>query len=335
MDQMPASSDPTIIRTKIFAVGADASGTAPDSIALGKNGIVFAEYGNGVPSDGTGGGSTIVEYSRSGAILNTFNFAGSDDGLKVDPVTGKLWVLQNQDGNSTLTVVDPVTGQTTGPLSYAVPSPTQGYDDVAFTGGKVYMSHTNPAAPTDSVVVQLDNGNNPTGTLKTTAILRQGDTGTNLLTGETNQALPVSDPDSLKSLADGTLVLTSGSDSALTFIQHPGTDQQTESFIALPAGSTGLDDAVIPSASSGTFVVADTKTNDIVKIAVSGLNVNDIYASVAGDNGIVQIDPRTGAVTQLATGISSPHGLAFIPAGHAGALSEASAQHITLTPTHG
>ena len=332
---MPASTDPTIIRSKILAVGADVNGTAPDFVALGTSGTVFIEYGNNVPSDGTGGGSTIIEYGRGGAILNSFNFAGSDDGLKIDPATGKLWVLQNQDGNSTLTIVDPANGQSTGPLSYAVPSSTQGYDDVAFTGGKVYLSHTNPAAPTDSVVVQLNNGNNPSGTLTTTAILRQGDTGTNLATGETNQPLPVSDPDSLKSLADGTLVLTGGDDAALTFIQHPGTDQQTASFIALPAGATGLDDAVIPSASSGTFVVADTAKNDIVKIAVSGLNVNDIYASVAGDNGIVQIDPMTGTVTQLATGITSPHGLAFIPAGHAGALSNSTAQHITLSPTHG
>ena len=331
---MPASTDPTIIRSKIFAVGADVNGTAPDSVALGTSGTVFIEYGNNVPSDGTGGGSTIVEYGRGGAILNNFNFAGSDDGLKIDPATGKLWVLQNQDGNSTLTIVDPTNGQSTGPLSYAVPSATQGYDDVAFTGGKVYLSHTNPAAPTDSVVVQLNNGNNPSGALSTTAILRDGDTGTNLVTGETNQPLPISDPDSLKSLADGTLVLTGGSDAALTFIQHPGTDQQTASFIALPAGTTGLDDAVIPSASSGTFVVTDTAKNDIVKIAVSGLNVNDIYASVAGDNGIVQIDPTTGTVTQLATGIMSPHGLAFIPAGHAGALSDSTAQHITLSPTH-
>ena len=44
---------------------------------------------------------------------------------------------------------------------------------------------------------------------------------------------------------------------------------------------------------------------------------------------------RTGVVTQLATGISSPHGLAFIPAGKAGDLSDATAQHITLTPTLG
>lgn len=332
---MSGSNDPTIIRSTIFAVGTDAGGTAPDSVALGPNGTVFIEYGNNVPSDGTGGGSTIVEYDRSGATLNTFNFAGSDDGLKVDPATGKLWVLQNQDGNSTLTIVDPTNGQSTGPLSYAVQSSTQGYDDVAFTGGKVYLSHTNPAAPTDSVVVQLANGNNPSGTLTTTAILRAGDTGTNLVTGETNQPLPVTDPDSLKSLADGTLVLTGGDDAALTFIQHPGTDQQTASFLALPAGTTGLDDAVIPSASSGTFVVSDTAKNEVVKIAVSGLNVNDVYASVAGDNGIVQIDPTTGTVTQLATGITSPHGLAFIPAGQTGALSEDVAQHITLTPTLG
>ena len=41
-------------------------------------------------------------------------------------------------------------------------STARGYDDVAFLGGKVYLSYTNPVNPTDSVLQILNNGNNPT-----------------------------------------------------------------------------------------------------------------------------------------------------------------------------
>ena len=312
---MPDVSMPDVESTRIFAV-APAGSSAPDSLTLDNNGSVWVEYGNGANTTGAGGSSTIVQYDTLGRVENTFTIAGSADGLKFDPVTDDIFVLQNQDGNSTLSLIDPMTNQVSGPLNYAVASPTRGFDDVAFVKGNVFESHTNPAAPGDGVVELLDNGHSPFGTLQTTPILRLGDTGTDMTTGATNVPLPVNDPDSLKALADGTLVLTSGQDSALTFIHNPATPSQTESFVTLPAGTAGLDDAITTNgATSGTFFVADTATNLVSAVQVSGLNPNDVYASVASDKGIVQIDPNTGVVTPVATGFQSPHGMFFVPAG--------------------
>jgi hypothetical protein len=180
------------------------------------------------------------------------------------------------------------------------------------------------------VVDQLDNGNNPTDVLKTTSIVRLGDTGTNLVTGEINQALPVSDPDSLKSLVDGTLLLTSDHDATLTFISKPGTDQQSASFITLPAGTTGLDDAIIPMTAAGTFVVSNLGANDVLKVALTDLNPHDIYMSIGSDNAVDQIDPKTGEITPVITGLNSPHGLAFLSAGSAGAITPQNPQHTEL-----
>jgi DNA-binding beta-propeller fold protein YncE len=53
------------------------------------------------------GHSTIVEYDHSGKIDHTYQISGYVDGLKFDPVTGEIWALQNQDGNSTLSIIDP------------------------------------------------------------------------------------------------------------------------------------------------------------------------------------------------------------------------------------
>ena len=112
----------------------------------------------------------------------------------------------------------------------------RGFDDVVFDGNRVFMSETNPANPGDPVIVELLNGQAPFGTLETQGILSFGDTGTNLVTGQTNQTLPMTDPDSLKLLPNGELLLTGEADGAYIFVKDPGTAQQTESFVNLPAG---------------------------------------------------------------------------------------------------
>ncbi len=314
-------SGPVVQSTSSLALGSEAGGaTQPDSVTMG-NGSIWVEYGNGADSTGklpNGGSSTIVQYSAQGNIENTLTLPGSIDGLKYDPVTQQVWALENQDANSSLFIIDPQTG-TAGPaLSYASPyvygaDSSRGYDDVAFDGNKVFLSYTNPANVGDPVVQQLDQGNSPTDPLRATSILRFGDTGTNLVTGQTNQPLPVADPDSLSTLAAGSLILTSDHDTSLTIIANPGTAQQTASFVTLPAGSSGLDDAIIPTSTSGTFYVSNAGANDVVKVAVTGLNPNDIYESVGSDNAVDQIDPKTGAITPIITGLNSPHGLMFLP----------------------
>jgi len=316
---------PVVQSTKIFAVGGEVNGTRPDSITLaGDN--VFVEYGNGADATGkpNGGSSTIVEYDKLGRVLQTYSLPGSIDGLKYNPVTGQVWALENQDANSSLFIIDPATQQVSAPLTYDSgyvygAGSTRGFDDVAFDGGKVYVAYTGPAATGDSVIQLVDNGNNPVGVLKTTSILRLGDTGTNLVTGQVNQPLPVSDPDSLKALSNGSLILTSDKDASYTIITNPGTTQQSASFITLPAGTSGLDDAIIPTASSGTFLISNQNANDVVRVEVTGLNTNDIYASVGSENAVVQIDTKTGAVTPIITGLNSPHGLTFIASDGSGA----------------
>jgi hypothetical protein len=68
---------------------------------------IWVAYTNGADSTGASGQSTVAEYDRSGHIDQSYQIAGSVDGLKADPVTGQIWALQNQDGNSTLILIDP------------------------------------------------------------------------------------------------------------------------------------------------------------------------------------------------------------------------------------
>jgi hypothetical protein len=135
-----------------------------------------------------------------------------------------VWALQNNDRNASLSAINPTTHAGSGPLTYAVTSTTRGYDDVAFLGGKVYLSYTNPVSPTDPVLQILNNGNNPTDTLTTTSILMASQTG-----------IATPDIDSLKSTPNGELVLTSEGDGpgtgnlvgTFTLIKNPGAANQT------------------------------------------------------------------------------------------------------------
>ena len=171
----------------------------PNSITL-DNGFVWVAYTNGADSTGKSGHSTVVEYDPSGNVVQTYNIAGYVDGLKLNLVTGDIWALQNQDGNSKLAIIDPVT-QSVSHFSYKNPSASRGYDDVVFENGKVFLSYTNPPGTSgDPVLVELTNGNEPSGLLTTTTVLTDGIKGINTATG-TLQSVPITDPDSLQGCA--------------------------------------------------------------------------------------------------------------------------------------
>ena len=121
-------------RMTTFATGSAVNATGPDSVTLSKN-SVWVSYTNGADSTGLSGSSTIVQYKLNGEVRHTYSIAGSVDGLKVDPRNGHVWALQNQDGNSTLSVINPKTHTVAGPIPYAVKSATEGYDDVVFRSG--------------------------------------------------------------------------------------------------------------------------------------------------------------------------------------------------------
>jgi predicted secreted protein len=317
--------------------------SAPDSITI-ENGTIFVEYGNGADSTGAGGSSTIIQYDKAGHIEPSYTIAGSVDGLKFNPYTGQIWALQNQDGNSTLTLIDPVSHKVTGPLSFANPSATRGYDDVVFEGNKVFLSYTNPNGAGDPTLVELVNGDRPNGLLLTSTILTDGATGFDTVTGQI-EAVPQSDPDSLKTAPNGDLLLTSGADGTIIDIQNPGTPNQAVAFTTIqniPAasiGNAGLDDVIKPSATAGTFYLTDTKTNKVFSFHATGLNTNDYYASVGSLKAFGQIDPTTGVFTPLVTAanagdmnFAAPHGVVFVPDQNAPGMAQVDSIKVFASP---
>jgi hypothetical protein len=154
--------------------------------------------------------------------------------------------------------------------------------------------------------------------LETTPILKFGATGTNTVTQQTGQIVPLNDPDSLKTAPNGDLLLSSGGDGTIVDVHDAGQADQTVSFTQIVDSmgnhATGLDDVIKTNAKSGTFYLSDTQTNTIESFHVSNLNPNDYYASVADFGGFGQVDPSTG-VFQLLLAAPGAHGLAFVPDG--------------------
>ncbi len=317
---------PMVDSVTVFASGTAVGGTQPNSVTAG-NGSVWIEYGNGADSTGLFGSSTIVQYNAStGAIQSQYSIAGQVDGLKIDPTTGLVWALQNQDGNSTLSLINPATHTVSAPLFYAPPyvygaDSGRGYDNVAFRGSQVFLSYTNPASPTDPVIQELNQGHNPTGLLTTTNILLNEQTGTN------------SDTDSLKTAPNGDLVLTSEGDGptssplsngVITLVRNPGASNQSVQNVYVTDGMgnnvEGMDDVLFPSARSGELFFTDKVNNDVYEAVLSGLDPNTPIVSLDSFDELGLVDLATGVATPFidATNIpggnlTSPAGIDFIP----------------------
>jgi hypothetical protein len=304
----------TIRNISTFATGQGVNATGPDSITVG-GGSVWVSYTNGADSTGLSGSSTVVQYNLNGTVRKTYTIAGSVDGLKIEPKTGLVWALQNQDGNSTLTLIDPTTGITSNsPLHYQVTSSTQGYDDVVFRNGEVFLSYTNPAVLTDPTIQRLENRESP---LIVTPILTMGATGTNIATGQPGQPTTQNDPDSLKLTPGGALMLSSGDDGQLIFVLNPGGDYQKVAFLSLltPTKMTvsGLDDAIFPGSEAGTLYLSDTGNNRVLKIELEDIARGSLYACVGSLNQFVRVNIPTGIVTPVISNLNAPHGLVFVP----------------------
>jgi arylsulfatase A-like enzyme len=295
-----------------------AGASQPDSIAVdGLN--VYVGYGNGVAKDGSDGkSSTIAQYDTAGHLLQTFSVLGHNDGLKVDPATHLLWALQNEDGNPSLVLIDPVAGTAT---TYAISSVNHGggFDDIAFLGGNVYLTASNPqlATNSDPAVVQVTLNKN-TLTASTTPVLAGNASALNTVTNK-QVTLNLQDPDSITVDNAGNLVLTSQADDELVTIHNPGAFNQSATVTPLSDAANqlpnhGVDDTLFTPSRHGEILVTD-RNGAIYLLRGSGVNSN-LALSAAQDAGeLGTVNTTTGQFTPIVSGLGSPRGLAFINAG--------------------
>lgn len=303
-----AIAAPTFTQS-VFAT-APAGSSGPDSVTVAAGSVWVAYDGGALSSDGSqpAGFSTVGRYSLSGALENSYQISGDVDGLKFDPGTGMMWATQNQDANSHVTRINPLTNAQT-PLSYAVTSQTQGVDDLVFTSQGTFLSVTNPSSASDPTLVKVVPGSSP---IQVTTVATAGQTGLNMVTGALNYVPLVVNTDSLKVAPNGDLVQTTGNRDTLLFVHNAGSANPSFSYLTLSAAGaaiSGLDDSIYLTTGSGRLFAAVSNTNQVKEIDYTGFAPGTLLASVGSLQEIGIVDPTTGNVTPFVTGLSGIHGL--------------------------
>lgn len=290
---------------------------------------VFVGYQNAAAADGSSGSSEVVQYANVGsapAVQAQYHVPGKNDGLRVDPATGYVWALSNEDANPILTILHPGTPGGT-PSTYPLPTESRfsgGYDDIAFLPQGTFLSASNPAGNRQgmnnyrSVVSVHFNG---AGDPVLTPVLTGTVTGTDRSTGRP-VTVNLTDPDSLSVSSAGELVLNDQGDSTLVFVANPGTAQQAVSVLFLqPSAAAPVVDETTWARAGGHFLVANHGNPGAVYRLdrTGGFAAGSAYTTVSNDNPaaatartVSLLDTTTGATTPVVTGLSSPKGLEFI-----------------------
>ncbi|MGH2851603.1 MAG: hypothetical protein ACRDLP_13410 [Solirubrobacteraceae bacterium] len=241
----------------------------PDDITA-LAGRIYVGFQNGVGSQGepspTGNeDSTIVAFDSSGRPVAQWDVLGKCDGLTADPLTHRVIATVNEDGNSSLYVIDPDAGSTPVHYSYNEPLPSNGGTDaISIYHGAILISASAPgttgaAAPqADYPAVYRVELNASTHVATVHGIFSDEAMATTANTGSqegTALALALVDPDSNEVVPAGAaFMLTSQADQEQIYVSDAGAAGQKLSVLAL---SQSVDDTAWASDREGALYTAD------------------------------------------------------------------------------
>jgi hypothetical protein len=286
--------------------------SAPDSITFNSSNIYIGWGNNGDPGGRTAIPSTIVQYDFSGNIIRKVNISGHNDGLKINPQTGDLWALVNEDGDARLYIMNPQTLAIEHNYYLGTGPHGGGYDDIVFLNGNVYFSCSNPThSPNNQpAIVQFTaSGNNFT----LTPVLYGNASATDIPTGQQVQ-LNLQDPDSMTYNIAGEIVLDSQGDGELVVVRSPGPTQSVYRVVlSANGGAITVDDTDFLRDSSGVLLVADTAGNAVYEISAPFFEPGAAYSASDTGGFVGALDLGTGVLTPVVTGMVSPHGMKFVP----------------------
>jgi hypothetical protein len=124
------------------------------------------------------------------------------------------------------------------------------------------------------------------------------------------------DPDSMIFNPFGDLVLDSQSDAELIIVHRLGfTDQSVYHLgLTLNGAAAQVDDTVFATSTYGTILVSDRDAEAAGIIHTISKNIFSPGAAyTATPTSVGNLDLDTGVITDVVTGMVSPHGMAFIP----------------------
>jgi len=128
----------------------------------------------------------------------------------------------------------------------------------------------------------------------------------------TPKGLNLQDPDSMIFNPVGDLVLDSQADAELIIVHHPGYTDQNVYHLGLTQGGAPvqIDDTVFATSSHGVILVSDRDGETVYAISRNIFSPSATYSETP--NSVAALDPDSGVLTNIVTGLVSPHGMAFI-----------------------
>ena len=360
MNAAPAAATPTVpvVDAQVF-VHHPPGASKPDDITELDN-LIYVTYQNNAGKDGTpaGSASTILAFDSSGKTVASYTIPGRCDGLTADPSHHRILATANEDLNSSLYVIQPGVAAATH-YTYS-PNPGQtgsdgqngGTDAVSVArNGTIYVAHSNPdpklPAPNNPAAVYTMTLTGSTARL--TPLFGVNDAAPPVATAAAGATpLGLTDPDSntyLPGLNGGTLVQDAQADSKLVFATHLGAGAPVLRQLALtnatPPDVKGASSATTPQlddlaqiSGPGTLYAVDQGASArIYAIDTAAFTPGTLVVSQPAPStgdlpnapGLGILDPATGVVTRLATPLTSPKGLLFIPSAQQPATSKAAA----------
>jgi hypothetical protein len=294
-------------------IAATTSANHPDNILVsGAN--VFVGWQNITAKDGSDTKtSTIGQYTSAGKLVKSWSVRGHTDGMRIDPSSGLLWVMCNEDGSPRLFTIS--TSSDT-PTEYTLPSTPHGggFDDVFFTNGMALIDASNPSLNKAGVnVFPALYKVTLSGTQVTLTKLLMGNANaTTVNTPVSPMQLNLTDPDSMTVTPQGDLLLDDQGDNQLIFIHGLGTPQQTERDLVV---GTQIDDTAFPTSAKGCLLVADNGSG-VYSICSSIWVPGTAYSAAPNDSGVIGFvgttNLTTGQITPFIVGLANPHGMGFL-----------------------
>jgi hypothetical protein len=313
----------------------------PDDMAY-LGGHIFVGFQNGVGSMGEasplGKDSTIVEFDLQGHKIAQWDVVGKNDGLGADPATNRLIATVNEDGNSSVYLIDPTAGSAPVHYHYSGKLPHGGGTDaISVDNGMVLITASAPDSKVKSAPavyrVSFDSSTHVATFHEVfTDMAKASVANTNQSTSGKARQLALSDPDSsaivpaFATRFAGDYVLDSQGDDEQIFAHNPGASNQSLSVLKL---SASVDDAAWVADPSGAIYTTDNVSDVIHKItgpfvkgselvAVTPCNDNNAPSTCPGpgypQNYLGQLNPQTGAITPIAVGAATaPKGMLFVP----------------------
>ena len=324
----PTATTSTALTVRTIFSGKAQGWTQPDDLAAIGNHL-FVGFQNGVDSKGGTAGkpqnSTLVEFELNGNIDHSWPITGKIDGLGADAANSRVVATVNEDGNSSLYTV----GLNDGAVkhyTYSVnPLPHGGgTDSVVADGGALYISASAPSGATGPAVFKVTL-QGTTAQIATPAPFNINSAATTVGSGK-SATLALTDPDSSTMVPSsvpvvgGELMLDSQGDNELIFDKLGQSGQPQVLKV-----SQSVDDVAFPTASGGTLISADSKTDSVDAItgsftagsaytAVTPGNANNAPSNPA-PNYFGTINLATGDVAPIKTqGVTlTPHSMLYLP----------------------